>query len=135
MPKYQVTTPRFWNDSMHGPGTGRNFITTDKPISKDKDGNLPEGLVLVTKEEKKAAPQTLDKSLIKKAMIDMIQKKEGCTPEGIPTMKPLKDKTKLKFNQDVRDEIMVEITQEKQNNIEKEDVTFTTSPSAVQTLS
>ncbi len=136
MPKYQVTTPRFWNDSMHGPGTGRNFITTEKSIPKDKDGNLPEGLVLVTKEEKKAAaPGALDKPLIKKVMLEMIEKKEGCTPEGVPTMKPLKDRTKLKFNQDVRDEIMAKITQEKQNDIEKKDVTFTTSPSAVQTLS
>lgn len=136
MPKYQVTEPRFYNDSMYGPGTGRNFITTEKPFPKDAKGNLPAGLVLITPEKKEAVSKgdELNRPLIKKVMLDMIAKKEGCTPEGIPTMKPLKDRTKLKFTQVVRDEIMAEITQDNQNNIEKEDVTFTTSPSAVQTL-
>ncbi len=75
MPKYQVTEPRFYNNVMYGPGTGRNFITTEKPFPKNDKGELPSGLVLV------------------------------------------------------------EITQEKQNDIEEKDVTFTESPSAVQTLS
>ena len=133
--KYKVTEPRFFNDTMYGPGTGRNFITVDKPFSKNDKGELPAGLVLVTKDEKKvSASETLDKPLIKKVMLDMIQKKEGCTPEGVPTMKPLKDRTKLKFNQEVRDELMEEIRKEQQSKIEKDDVTFTSSKSAVQTL-
>lgn len=132
MSKYKVEEPRFFNDSLHGPGTGRNFITVDKPFPKDK---IPSGLVLVTEGKKASAPETLDKSLIKKVMLEMIEKKEGCTPDGVPTMKPLKDRTKLKFNQDVRDEIMAEISQDNQNKIDVNEVTFTENPgSKVQAL-
>lgn len=132
---YKVTTPRFYNDSMHGPGTGRDFIKVDKPFPKDKDGNLPEGLELVEKAaEKKVADKVLNTVLIKKVMKEMIEKNDGCTPEGIPTMKPLKAKTKLNFSQEVRDELLLEIKSEGQSQIEKDDVSFTSSPSAVKTL-
>lgn len=129
---YRVTEPRFHNDSMYGPGTGRNFIKYDKPFPKDK---VPSGLVLVEKAaEKKVADKVLNIVLIKKVMKEMIEKKDGCTPEGVPTMKPLKARTKLNFSQEVRDELLVEIKSEEQSKIEKDDVSFTSSPSAVKTL-
>ena len=134
MYKYKVTTPRFHEGVLYGPGTRRNFISYDKPFPK---GKMPDGLEPVIKaDEKKAVDQTLDTPLIRKVMLEMIEKKEGCSPEGVPNMAPLKLKCKLKFGQEVRDEIMADIEQEKQHKIEIDDVTFTgdAKPSSVQTL-
>jgi len=135
MVTYKVTEPRFYNDRMYGPGTGRNFIKVDKPFPKDKNGNIPAGLVLVEQAvDKKAASQEVDRVKIKKVMMEMIKNEEGCTPEGVPTMAPLKSKTKLKFSQELRDELLMEIRNDEQNNIERDDVSFTNSPAGVQTL-
>lgn len=129
---YRVKSPGFHGGQLYHPEGKRKILTVKEPFKK-----IPSWLILITgkvSEADKAAG--LDKVLIKKVMLEMITKEEGCSPQGVPNMSPLKNKTKLTFGQDVRDEIMAEIEKERQDQIDKDSVTFTGNqkPSAVQTL-
>ena len=125
---YRVKSPGFHGGQLYDPNGKRKILTVKESFKK-----TPSWLILITgkvnEDDKKAG---LDRVLIKKVMLEMIKKEEGCSPEGVPNMMPLKTKTKLKFGQDVRDEIMVDIEKEKQDQIDKDSVTFTSS--AVKTL-
>lgn len=125
---YRVKSPGFYGGQLYDPNGKRKILTVKEPFKK-----TPSWLILITgkvnEDDKKAG---LDRVLIKKVMLEMIKKEEGCSPEGVPNMMPLKTKTKLKFGQDVRDEIMADIEKEKQDQIDKDSVTFTSS--AVKTL-
>ena len=108
MTRYRVTTPRFFNNMLYGPGTRRLTLTVDKPFSKDK---MPEGLVLIT-ETKSSAP-VIDRDKVKAAMLEMIKDDDNLGTDGIPNMAPLNKKLKFKAGSELRDELMKEINAEK----------------------
>lgn len=108
MAKYRVTTPRFFNNMLYGPGTRRSTLTVDKPFPKDK---MPEGLVLIV-ETTSSAP-TVDRDKIKAAMLEMIKGDDNLGTDGIPNMAPLNKKLKFKVGSELRDELMKEINAEK----------------------
>lgn len=120
---YRVKSPGFHGGQLYDPNGKRKILTVKEPFKK-----TPSWLILITgkvNEADKAAG--LDRVLIKKVMLEMIKKEEGCSPQGIPNMSPLKNKTKLTFGQDVRDEIMAEIEKEKQDKLDINSVSFTGS--------
>ena len=124
MPKYRVTTPRFFNNMLYGPGTSRLTLTVDKPFPKDK---MPEGLVLIV-ETKSSAP-VIDRDKVKTAMLEMITDDDNLGTDGIPNMAPLNKKLKFKAGSELREELMTEINAEtahKQGLIESgQKVSFT----------
>lgn len=112
MPKYRVTTPRFYGKgksaALYGPGTRRLVLTVDKPYPKD---NTPNGLVLIV-ETKSSAP-VADRDKVKAAMLEMIKDDDNLGTDGIPNMAPLNKKLKFKAGSELRDELMKEINAEK----------------------
>jgi hypothetical protein len=118
---YRVKSPGFHGGQLYHPQGKRTVLTVDKKFEK-----TPSWLVLITGKVDKADKDAgLDRVKIKAAMLEMIKKKEGCSPEGVPNMAPLKVRTSLKFGQAVRDELMAEIEKEKTDQIDKDSVTFT----------